>query len=354
MPFAYSSEFRGMVLDQIRAGRSVAGLARELEMHESTLHRWKRQDRIDQGLVSGTSSCEGAQLKAARRRIRELEAELAAAKRASELFAEGRVMLAEDLYPITEALGAEGHGLKASWRLLGVSASGLFHWRDKPLPARAVRRAWLADAVAEIWERSRRTYGWRRIQAELTEVYDHRASRKLLRSAMREQGICGLPRHKSRRRDLSRVQTTADLVNREFVRDGPNQLQMTDIAEHPTREEKLYCCAVLDARSRKVTGWPRRPSPDCGHGELGTRHGHRKPKTAPRRGSSLRPRAPIHVLGVQPAGPIRGAGAVFGHSRRRIRQRGGRVVLGAHADRAAQHQEMEDQSRAVHRDLRLD
>ena len=94
---------------------------------------------------------------------------------------------------------------------------------------------------------------------------------------MREQNICGLPRHKSRRRDLSRVQTTADLVNREFVRDGPNQLQMTDITEHPTREEKLYCCAVLDARSRKVTGWPRRPSPDCGHGELGTRHGHRKP-----------------------------------------------------------------------------
>ena len=280
MPFAYSSEFRGMVLDQIRAGRSVAGLARELEMHESTLHRWKRQDRIDQGLVSGTSSCEGAQLKAARRRIRELEAELAAAKRASELFAEGRVMRPKDLYPIVEALGAEGHGLKASCRLLGVSASGFFHWRDKPLPARAVRRAWLADAVAEIWERSRRTYGWRRIQAELTEVYDHRASRKLLRSVMREQGICGLPRHKSRRRDLSRVQTTADLVNREFVRDGPNQLWMTDITEHPTREGKLYCCAVLDAWSRKVVGWSidRRPTAAMVNSALAMAIASRRPR----------------------------------------------------------------------------
>ena len=68
MPFAYSSEFREMVLDQIRAGRPVAELAQELEMHQSTLHRWKRRDRIDRGLVSGVSTSESAELPAARRR----------------------------------------------------------------------------------------------------------------------------------------------------------------------------------------------------------------------------------------------------------------------------------------------
>ena len=55
MPFAYSAEFRSMVVEQMRDGRSVAGLARELEMHESTLHRWKRQDR---GLISGVGTAE--------------------------------------------------------------------------------------------------------------------------------------------------------------------------------------------------------------------------------------------------------------------------------------------------------
>jgi transposase-like protein len=58
MPFAYSSEFREMVLEQIRVGRPVAELARDLEMHESTLHRWKRQDRVDRGLVAGVSTAE--------------------------------------------------------------------------------------------------------------------------------------------------------------------------------------------------------------------------------------------------------------------------------------------------------
>lgn len=183
-----------MVLDQMRGGRSVAELARKLEMAESTLYRWKRQDRVDQGLTPGTSSGEGAELQAARRRIKELETELAAVKRASELFTEDRVMRPKELYPITEALGAEGHGLKASCRLLGVSASGFFYWRARPMSARAVRRAWLADAVAEIWVRSRCPYGWRRIQSELAEDNGHRASRNLLLSVMSEQDICGLPR----------------------------------------------------------------------------------------------------------------------------------------------------------------
>ncbi len=30
---------------------------------------------------------------------------------------------------------------------------------------------------------------------------------------------------------------------------------MTDITEHPTREGKIYCCAVIDAFSRMVVGW---------------------------------------------------------------------------------------------------
>jgi putative transposase len=46
-----------------------------------------------------------------------------------------------------------------------------------------------------------------------------------------------------------------DLVGRVFARTGPNQLWMTDITEHPSREGKLYCCVLLDAFSRMVVGW---------------------------------------------------------------------------------------------------
>jgi hypothetical protein len=46
-----------------------------------------------------------------------------------------------------------------------------------------------------------------------------------------------------------------DLVDRRFTREGVDQLWVTDITEHPTREGKLYCCVVLDVFSRRVVGW---------------------------------------------------------------------------------------------------
>jgi transposase InsO family protein len=52
-----------------------------------------------------------------------------------------------------------------------------------------------------------------------------------------------------------------DLVERNFVRGGRNQLWVTDITEHPTREGKVYCCVVLDTYSRRVVGWSIDASP---------------------------------------------------------------------------------------------
>ncbi|MGY2024810.1 IS3 family transposase, partial [Nocardia gipuzkoensis] len=46
-----------------------------------------------------------------------------------------------------------------------------------------------------------------------------------------------------------------DLVNRAFTRSQPNQLWVTDITEHYTREGKVYSAVVLDTYSRRVVGW---------------------------------------------------------------------------------------------------
>ncbi|WP_442790965.1 IS3 family transposase [Nocardia sp. NBC_01327] len=71
---------------------------------------------------------------------------------------------------------------------------------------------------------------------------------------MRRAGLSGLPLRRKAKR-VPPADTVTDLVRRDFTRHAPNQLWVTDITEHPTRERKLYCCVVLDVFSRRVVGW---------------------------------------------------------------------------------------------------
>jgi transposase-like protein len=73
------------VLDLIEAGRPVVEIAVQLGVSDQTIYNWRKQDRIDRGLVAGVSTAESAALAAARKRIRDLETELAITKRANEL-----------------------------------------------------------------------------------------------------------------------------------------------------------------------------------------------------------------------------------------------------------------------------
>jgi putative transposase len=279
MPDSYSSQYREMVLVQVRAGRSVYDLAEGLEVSAATIFRWKKQDQIDAGDAVGLLSEDAAELRAARSRIAALESELATVKRASELFGEGRVVRPKDLFPIVEQLGLEGHGLKSACRVLRIASSGFFVWRHRPPSDREIRRAWLSDVIVQIWEQSRRTYGLRRVQAELADAYDHVANKKLVRAIMREQGIRGLPKRRKGRRNMINKATSTDLVNRQFNRDGPNMLWMTDITEHLTREGRVFCCVVLDAWSRKVVGWSidQRPTTAMVNSALGMAVAARRP-----------------------------------------------------------------------------
>ena len=113
MPNSYAPQFRAMVIEQVRNGRRVADVAARVEVPEATVFRWVRQDRIDRGQIPGASSQESTERRAAKRRIAELEAELATVKRASELFAPG---------PAQRAGGAREKSRAPSWRRWPVRA----------------------------------------------------------------------------------------------------------------------------------------------------------------------------------------------------------------------------------------
>jgi transposase-like protein len=129
VPRTYDPEFRRRVVGLIRSGRPVRVVAAQLGLAEATIYRWKAQDLVDRGVKAGTSTSERGELAAARRRIQELETELALVKRAAALFEEGVRPKAK--YPVIAELAGQGVSAKQCCRVLGVAASGFFMWRRR-------------------------------------------------------------------------------------------------------------------------------------------------------------------------------------------------------------------------------
>lgn len=101
---------------------------------------------------------------------------------------------------------------------------------------------------------SRGAYGARRVHAELVLGHGLAVGHGTIELLMRRAQLKGLPG--SRRPRLKhQTPTAADLVDRAVTRTSRNQLWVTDITEHPTREGKIYCAVVLDVYSRRVVRW---------------------------------------------------------------------------------------------------
>lgn len=152
-------------------------------------------------------------------------------------------------------MAAEGLPVQVCCRVLEVSQAGYYAWRSRPPSPRAIRHAWLTEVIRQVHTASRQTYGSRRVHAELTLGRGITVGFHAVELLMRRAGLQGITGRPKFRRGLRPEATASDLVKRQFARACCDQLWVTDITEHPTREGKLYCAVVLDACSRRVVGW---------------------------------------------------------------------------------------------------
>lgn len=153
------------------------------------------------------------------------------------------------------ALTGQGVNVRHACRTLGVSEGGYYASIDRPDPPRTLRRIWLAGEIATVHKASGGTYGALRVTAELRHGRNIVVGHNAVASIMQELGIKGLPTRRLPKGARVAQVISLDLVRRSFRRERPNELWMTDITQHPTREGKVYCAVVLDAFSRLVVGW---------------------------------------------------------------------------------------------------
>lgn len=141
-------------------------------------------------------------------------------------------------------------------RVLHVSRSGYYDWKDRPPSKRDRENATLTEKITEVHNESRRIYGYPRVHAELRAL-GVRCSRKRVARLMRKAGLQGCirgGRKRTTRRDKDAV-AAPDLVKRNFRATAPDSIWTADITYILTQEGFLYLAFILDVYSRKVVGW---------------------------------------------------------------------------------------------------
>jgi transposase InsO family protein len=140
-------------------------------------------------------------------------------------------------------------------RLLDVSSSGYYAWRDRPLSRRARQDGVLLAQIRAIFAAGREVYGYRRVHAQLAATQPCGRDRvaRLMRAATLQ------PKHRRPFKVTTQSQherpIAPNLLGQDFTAAGLNQKWLADITYIPTDEGWLYLAAIEDLFSRFIAGW---------------------------------------------------------------------------------------------------
>jgi putative transposase len=147
--------------------------------------------------------------------------------------------------------------------VLGVSASGFYAWRGRPLITPRIRAdRGLRAKIRAIHAASERRYGSPRVHAALQATGAAVGRNRVIR-LMQTDRLHGRPQRRYR---VTTTQTdpnarpAPNLLNQRFAVAEPNRVWTGDITALPTAEGWLYLAILLDLYSRRVVGWAVRPT----------------------------------------------------------------------------------------------
>jgi len=142
------------------------------------------------------------------------------------------------------------------YQVLGVSRSGYYAWRERPVSAREMANRELYEQIEAVYNDNHGAYGSPRIYRAL-EQQGVACSENRVARLMRLRGLRAkqTKRYKTTTKRRKSDPVAPNLLKRDFVAQRPNQKWLSDITYIPTQEGWLYLAVVLDLFSRRIVGW---------------------------------------------------------------------------------------------------
>ncbi len=113
--------------------------------------------------------------------------------------------------------------------------------------------------VLEAYERSRKTYGYRRIQIWIEREYGIKINHKAILRLMRKLNIRSVARKRNPYRLINNrygaIHTYPNLMGQNFRSNGPNQKWGTDITYIPTQQGFVYLAVIKDFFDGTILGY---------------------------------------------------------------------------------------------------
>lgn len=148
------------------------------------------------------------------------------------------------------------YAVRLMCRVMGVSASGYYRWKQRPVSLREQRRAETEAAIMETYESFKARYGAPRIAKELT-ASGTPCSVNYVAGIMRAKDIRARngKAFKYSRSSEAMTNVADNLLWRQFAAERPNQKWTTDITYIWVKDRWLYLATVMDLHSRYIVGW---------------------------------------------------------------------------------------------------
>ena len=255
---------------------SAQAVAQELGVCRPTLYNWKNQllgpeEPASMKLRHQTPSSPQReelerQLESLRHDVHRLQLEHDLLKKANEIIKKDtgidrHVLTNREKTMLVDAL-RQTHPLSQLIEALDLARSSYFYHRARLQVTEKYTQA--RSAMADIFERNHRCYGYRRIRAALSRQRV-RLSEKVIQRLMKQEClVVAKPKRRRYGSYLGEISPAPEnLIKRDFTATAPNEKWLTDISEFQIAAGKVYLSPMIDCFDGQVVSWSIGTRPDA-------------------------------------------------------------------------------------------